>query len=188
MKININTKNIQINKIKKKDLTEKYMSWLNNKDLNQYSEQRHEKHTLRTIKNFYTKVQKSNNILLGIRLKKEKKLVHIGNIFVRIDIHNRIAGLSFMIGDKDYRNRGIGLRVWKLMIKEILINSDIRIVKAQTIKPNIAMIKIIKKSQMKLEFIFKKRNLFNGDEVDVLYASMTKKRFNQIIKHDKNYC
>ena len=56
-----------------KDISKKYFNWMNSKEIQKYTEQRHKKHTMKDIKDFVkTKNLSTNEFLYGIFLKKKK--------------------------------------------------------------------------------------------------------------------
>ena len=90
-------------------ITDKYVSWLNDKSLNQYLEVRHQKQSLRNVTNYINSLRKKPNCdMFAIFKKKDRQ--HIGNLTITSFNHNNSGELSFglMIADEDSRRRGIG--------------------------------------------------------------------------------
>ena len=57
----------------KKDITKKYQKWMNDPEVQKYTEQRYKKHSLKDIKKFVREKNRSKTeFLFGIFLKKKK--------------------------------------------------------------------------------------------------------------------
>ena len=65
MNFNIKYKDILIKNLIKRNLNKKYVDWLNDDLINKYSEQRHQKHTLKSIEDFYNLQKKKWKFLAG---------------------------------------------------------------------------------------------------------------------------
>jgi len=154
-------------------LTDKYVSWLNDKDVVKYSEHRHVKHTMESCKTYFLNQQNPNNLFLAIEFGNNHD-IHIGNIGVKMDKFNRSADVSIMLGDKKYWGRGLGLRSWIMILDTLLNKMNYRIITAGTMDINLPMINLIKKSNMKIDCVLPKRFLLNGKEVGLVKSSITK--------------
>ena len=88
----------------KKHLTPKYLSWMNDKSLLKYSEQRHHKNTKVTCLNYFKEMKKKGNLVSPLFFNKE----HVDNLSLHIDKVNSIADISILIGVTQYHNKGLG--------------------------------------------------------------------------------
>lgn len=105
-------------------VSEKYVSWLNDKKVNRYLETRYIEQTLQTVKEYVEKVQQSDNeILLGIIARDKNE--HIGNVHVTIDKRHKRAVFGYMIGNKAYWGRNIGVEAIKIMTKWVFDSLDV---------------------------------------------------------------
>ena len=154
-------KKIILKKFKKKYITKNYISWLNNKELMKFSEQRHLFHDYNTCLEYYNSFKKTNNVFFAIFDKQ--KNIHIGNITIIIDLFNQLAKISILIG---YPNQGYGSATWKESIKYVKNNYNLRKITAGTVSANIAMIKIFKKNNMIYEYAKKKYDIENHKLID----------------------
>jgi [ribosomal protein S5]-alanine N-acetyltransferase len=164
---------LKISDFKSKHLSAKYVSWLNDEEVVKYSEQRHKIHTIKSCKEYYLFQKKTDNLFLAIETGPNFN-IHIGNIGVNIDLSNNIADVSIIIGDKDYWGKGIGLKVWNSIIRKLIDDMNIRLVTAGTMENNIPMINLMRKSNMKIEAILRKRFIHNAEEIGMVVASITK--------------
>ena len=147
-KIFIKSKNLEIRKFEKKHISKKYISWLNNKNLMKYSDQRFYKHDYKSVMNYLAFMKKTNNFFFAI-IEKSLLLGHIGNISVYFDEYNKTAEISILIGEKKARGLGYGLEAWNSVLIEILKMKSVNKAVAGTLKINKKMVNIMKKSKMK---------------------------------------
>lgn len=166
-------KNIKILPFNESHVNSNYVSWLNDTEVVRYSEQRHLKHSLKTCFDYYFQQNNSNNIFLAIEFL-ENDFKHVGNIGVKIDDYNGIADLSIIIGDKAIWGLGIGSRAWILTLDTLLNRLNFRKVTAGTMENNQKMISLICRSGMKIDAVLPGRFLFEGSEIGLVMASISK--------------
>ena len=143
---------------------------LNDPEIVKFSEQRHFNHTIESCTNYYVSQQKTSNLFLAI-IYGNNNPIHIGNIGVRIDKFNLCADVSIIIGEKDYQGLGLGLRSWNLILDTLLYKMNFRLITAGTMEVNVPMIKLMRKSGMKITSVLPKRFLFDGKEIGLVLAS-----------------
>lgn len=151
-------------------LTENYISWLNDQEVVKYSEQRHEKHNLDSVRKYFFEKCHSNDYFLAIEFF-DNKWIHIGNIGVSVNKPNNIADVSIIIGDKKYWGKGIAIIAWNLVLDLLLNKLNFRIVTAGTMEINEPMINLIKKSEMKIDAVLPARFDFEGNYISMVIAS-----------------
>lgn len=147
-------KKVKLLVFNKKLITKKYISWLNNKKLMQYSDRRHTLHNKKSCENYFNSFKGTQNRFFAIIDKKNKE--HVGNITAIIDNKNNTADIGILVGEV---NQGYGLAAWNEMMK-YLFSKNIRKITGGAMINNKAMIKIFKKSKMKFEYIKKKQYLY----------------------------
>lgn len=151
-------------------LTKEYLTWINNKDLMKYSENRHIKHTEKSALTYYDFMKKNGNYFLAILDKKNGK--HIGNISVYFDKINDIADVSILIGDSNYIKCGYGVDAWQAIIFYLKDTLKVRKISAGTIVDNKPMIALMKKSNMKMDGVRKHHYLLNNQPKSIVYYSI----------------
>lgn len=152
-------------------LTARYVSWLNDREVVQFSEQRHYIHTLASCRHYYESVKNTPNLFLAIEVAGHD---HIGNMGVAMDTINNIADVSIIIGEKKAWGRGFASIAWSLVLNELLVNQAIRKVTAGTMGTNSPMIRLMERSGMQVESRRYRHFLWEGQEVDLVQAA----RFN----------
>ena len=82
-----------------KDISNKYIDWLNDYDVTKYTAQVNIKNNKTTIKKYINEILNSkNNYLYGIYIKEKSQINHIGNIKLGpIDYINKSSYISYFI-------------------------------------------------------------------------------------------
>ena len=145
-----------------KDIASKYQKWMNDKEVQEYTEQKYKKHSLKDIKHFVIKKNKSKTeFLYGIFLKNTKS--HIGNIKLGpINFINKFAEISYFIGEKELWGKGYTTKAIKEIIK-IARKKKLKRLNARSYEMNFGSKKIlekngfIKEGVLKSEFIYKNK-------------------------------
>ena len=110
----INTERFQLKSLTTKDVTEKYLSWFNqSKEIEKYI-------------SFAQKCEGIDSLMQYVKDKKDREDVlflgifcslgqHIGNIkYEPIDLKNKTATMGILIGDKEWRGKGVASEVIKI--------------------------------------------------------------------------
>jgi ribosomal-protein-alanine N-acetyltransferase len=99
-------KDIFLRPITENDVTEEYVSWLNDKDVNQFLESRFVLASIQNVKKFIIETNlNSLNYFFAICLNETDK--HIGNIKLGpINHHHKRGDIGLMIGDKNNWGKG----------------------------------------------------------------------------------
>ena len=137
-----------------KDVGIKYQKWMNDTEVQKYTEQKHKRHSLKDIKNFISKKNKSKNeLLFGIFLKKNKS--HIGNIKLGpINFTHKHAEISYFIGEKKLWGKGYTTKAIKEIIK-IARKKKLRKLKAGFYEKNSGSKKVLEKNGFIKEGVLK---------------------------------
>ena len=148
-----------------------YVDWLNDPGVVRYSEQRLRTHTMESCREYLESFDTSPSLLWAI-VVQEGEIGHIGNIQADIDEINNIADLAILIGEKEVWGRGYGGEAWIAASDWLLGPGGLRKVFAGTISENKGMLSIMKKAGMVEECRRRKHFLWEGREVDVVYAAL----------------
>ena len=160
------------------DCNKRYLSWLNNNEVNKYLETRWTKHSVNSIKEHVRNINKSkNNIILAIEDKTSKK--HIGNIKLGpINFNHKSSEISYFIGEQNLWGKGYGYEAVKLMSKFSLLELKIEYLLAGVYENNKSSAALLKKLGYTLQGRFKKRLLNSNDKrEDHLWFGVNKKDF-----------
>ncbi len=160
-------KNICLRPFQESDITDHYVSWLNDNEVVKYSNQRFLTHTIESSYQYLDSFSNTRNMYMAIEDGSTKELY--GSITAYIQSNHGTADIGLMIGNKKSWGKGVGSEAWKLMMDFLLMQSDIRKVTGGTMGCNIGMIKIMKKNAMIHEATKKNHELLDGKPVDIVY-------------------
>jgi len=148
-----------------KDVTNKYKSWLNDKKITQYIEQKFKKHSIKDIKKFVIKKNNSKDeFLFGIFLKV--KNIHIGNIKLGpIKWNHKSAEISYFIGENKLHSKNY---VSEAIRKILIFAKKIKIKKINEgfYSINKGSERALKKNGFKLEGILKSQLIHKKKRID----------------------
>ena len=158
--------NVSLFLLKPELVTQDYVSWLNDPEINQYLESRFVTHTLESSRNFVQCLLDSpTNLFLGIRSNLLDR--YVGNIKIGpIDENHGVGELGIMIGDKKAWGKGIASSAVLLMLGIARDRLLLRKVFAGYYSSNIASQRLFEKSGFKVEVVRKQHFLLNGVPVD----------------------
>ncbi len=151
----------------KSDISDTYVSWLNDAEVVKYSNQRFLNHTIESCHDYLESFVDTNNIYMAIEDKVSKELY--GSITAYIQTNHGSADIGLMIGNKKSWGGGIGFEAWTLMMNFLFKQRGMRKVTGGTLKVNAGMIRIMEKSMMTHEATKKNQELFENKPVDILY-------------------
>ena len=167
--INIETKRLNLLPFTERYLTDRYVSWLNDPEVVQFSEQRHCQHSKKSCADYFLEIKRRDHGFYAI-CEKETGL-HIGNSTISIDLNNQIADIQILIGDRSFWGQGLGAEAFSALVEMLLESSCFRKVTAGTLAKNGAMLKTMEKAGMIVECIREGHYLLNGQPVDVIYGA-----------------
>jgi RimJ/RimL family protein N-acetyltransferase len=159
------------------DISDTYISWLNDSEVVKYSNQRFLNHTFEMSYNYLKSFTGTDNIYMAVEDKITKELY--GSITAYKQSYHGVADIGLMIGNKNSWGKGVGFEAWTLLMEFLLMQCDIRKVTGGSLKINTGMIRIMEKSMMTHEATRKKHELFNGEPVDILYFCKFQKKVNK---------
>ncbi|PHU40931.1 Protein N-acetyltransferase, RimJ/RimL family [Pseudobutyrivibrio sp. AR14] len=150
----ITKKGFIIRSISLDDCNEKYVNWLNDKEVNQYLETRWCEQNIESIKDFVRKQIASEDSYLFAICKQDG--THIGNIKIG-PINNRYkhADISYFIGDKNMWNKGVATDVIERICKFGFEELDLHKIAAGAYKEAVGSIKALENNRFLREAIFK---------------------------------
>jgi ribosomal-protein-alanine N-acetyltransferase len=171
----IRTRRLIIAPFHERHLTERYVEWLNDRELLRYSEQRHRRHSLESCRAYWQSFLEGPNYLWAIE-DNEDGLGHIGNCNAYLDTMNLVADLGILIGEKAARNRGYGLEAWGAVCDFLLKEVGVRKVSAGTLSVNAPMLKLMQRAGMIADGVRKRHHLYKGQEIDIIHMALFRKQ------------
>jgi [ribosomal protein S5]-alanine N-acetyltransferase len=152
-------------------VTEDYVSWLNDPQVNQYLECRFFTHTIASTRKFVqAMLDSSDNLFLGIRSHKLDR--HIGNIKIGpIDKNHGFSALGIMIGEKKAWSKGIGGLAINMMLEIARNKLLLRKISAGCYVSNIGSQRTFEKSGFAIDGVCKQHYLLNEKPEDLILMS-----------------
>ena len=150
-------------------MSERYIGWLNDRQVVRYSELRHRAHTAADCRGYADTMRRQGHLFWAIETGDSR---HIGNLTAIIDRNNGLADLSILIGERDVWGKGYGAQAWRLACRELLGGERLRKVRAGTMSVNAGMLAIMNKTGMQPDGVWRRHLLFEGREVDVVFAAL----------------
>lgn len=146
------------------DISERYIGWLNNKELVRFSNQRFMNHDEASCREFFDAVSRSNSVFLAV---KHNVHGHIGTMTVHFNQRHGTADMGILIGETSVP--GAGSTAWLMVMDKVLSLSGVRKITAGTLSCNKAMLGVIRKSDMVPDGIRVQQELVEGVAFDMLH-------------------
>ncbi|MFA5412016.1 MAG: GNAT family protein [Candidatus Micrarchaeia archaeon] len=148
-------------------VSEAYVGWLNDKEINKYLEVRFDvPHTLEKVRDYVEKMHgDADNHLFAIMLRQGGR--HIGNIKVGpVNAHHKFAEVGIMIGDRGVWGKGYGSEAITLATDYAFKKLGIHKLVAGLYDNNVASLKAFENAGYAREGLLKKKFLCDGKYVD----------------------
>ena len=179
-----------ITPFRERHLTERYVAWLNDKELMRYSEQRHREHTLDSCRAYWRSFEGTPHYFWAIEALASDA-GHIGNINAYINEKNSFADVGILIGERYCRNGGYGVESWIGVCDYLFRNlKTLRKIAAGAMSVNIPMLRLMERVGMVADGIRIRHYLCEGSEVNIVYAALFREDWpNRMRKlRDLGYC
>ncbi len=150
------------------DVTQNYINWLLDPHINCYLDLRWEQHTIRSVKEYISFLNKSeNNEIFGLFSKSNNE--HIGNLKIGLISHiNLTAEIGLLIGEKSYWNRNIATEAIFLATNYAFNVLKLNKLHAFVYEYNIGSLKIFMKNGYKVVGTYKKHVRFENSFIDLI--------------------
>ena len=158
------------------DAQRHYVTWLNDREVNQYLESRFEKHTLVSLRKYIKKVLVDHDSIFLAIVRKDKNQ-HIGNIKVGpIDWHHLRGDIGIMIGDKKSWGRGFATEAIKLVSRYCFNELKLHKLTAGAYDANAGSIKAFLKAGFIKEAKLPEHFISDGEYVGGILLGLINKR------------
>lgn len=160
---------IYLRRLVPSDKSQRYLSWLNDPEVQKYSSRRGRTLSMEDMAHFLEFVHFSRDLHLAI-LTNDNHL-HIGNIALnRIDGTNRSAALTTMMGDRSYWDKGLEIEAIRLLIDYAF--NDLKLHRLYAASSSPSFNSIIKKLNWVQEGVDREAFLTNGVYEDYIRWSI----------------
>ncbi len=160
-------------------ISEKYVGWLNQTDVNRYLELRFLKNDIQSVTNFVRGLNSSlDNYFFGIYLNKCG--THIGNIKLGpIDFNHSTGTIGILIGNPNFWGMGYATESINLLKKFAFQELNLMKLNAGCYSDNIGSAKAFIKAGFDQEGIQKSQVIFDGVRSDAILFGLTREAFDQ---------
>lgn len=155
--------NITLKDFELDDITDEYLSWLNDKDYMKFSRQSLITHDKVSVAKFIGDLASADNIFLSIK----RNSILIGTLTIYIDSDYQVCSPGILIG-RSFAKLGYGELVWRFVIGTVSKDLHMRKVSAGTQINNYAMIKLFEKSGMEFEATLYRAALLDKVPTDIV--------------------
>lgn len=172
--LKIKAKRTYLKTLKETDISQRYINWLNDPQVNIFLSTRNIKQDFKSVQNYIRSFNGcSNKLLLGIFLKKTN--FHIGNItFSPIDWMNNYSALGICIGDKKYWKKGLAREALIIAIKFGFKKLQLHRLEAGVNSMNKESLKLFQSLGFKKEGVLRQRDKINNTYLDGIYMGLLK--------------
>ncbi len=166
----IEGRSLIIKPISVEEVSERYVNWLNDPQVNQFLEVRHHKQNIVSVINYINFLRSKKGCeLFAIFTKKEH--LHIGNIAITDYNPNnqRYAVFGMIIGDIKAQELGLGGQAMALLIDYLFIDPLIIKIKCGVIAENEKSWKTIEAIGFKRESVLRQRSVLASGKITDVY-------------------
>lgn len=148
-------KSVSLRMVELSDCVQYYLDWLNDEETNRYLETRWERQSIEKIKNFVDSMRKSTHSYLFAIIFRNK---HVGNIKLG-PIHPiyKFADISYFIGDKNCKNKGVATESVKLLVNFAFKKLNLNRLEAGVFEQNVASQKVLQNNGFIRDAVLRKR-------------------------------
>jgi len=171
--LEIRTGRLTIAPFQERHLAERYVNWLNDRELMRYSEQRHKKHTIATCRAYWHSFNGTPHFFWAIE-EQQQGLGHIGNINAYVDERNQLADIGIVVGEQKARGQGYAFEAWRAVCEYLFSTVGTRKITAGTMANNTAMLKLMQRAGMVEDGVRRRHYLSDGIEVDIVHRALFK--------------
>lgn len=146
MNIKFESKNLIFEKLSTKHLSDKYVQWLNDAEVNKFLETGND-YTLKKLKSYLIDIEQKNILFWAIILKENNE--HIGNI--KIDpIRDHVGVYGILMGNKEYWGKGLAYEASIAIIDFCFSKIKLKKIRLGVYEDHIAAIKLYQKIGFKI--------------------------------------
>ncbi len=150
---------LSIRLLRPEDVSDRYVGWLNDPEVNRYLEVRHRTWERNDVLTWVEDEMNKDSALFGIFVHDR----HIGNLKIGpVNRHHHYADLSYFIGEKAEWGKGYATKAVKLAIEWARKNMNLHRLQAGVYDSNAASAEVLRKCGFEYECFFGKQLLDNG--------------------------
>lgn len=149
------------------DISDDYISWLNDPEVVKFSNQRFISHNRETCEAFFNSIDSSDNLFLVIIHQESKEI--LGTMTVYFSTNHQTADIGIMLGNRAFWGQGIGEEAWRAVMDFLLEKLGVRKVTGGALSCNKGMMRIFGKVGMVCDGIRKDHEMIDGKPYDIVH-------------------
>ena len=153
-------------------VTERFLSWLNDRDLLRFSRQRLRRHTRESCLAYVQSFDGAPGRYWAVERVADGAL--LGSMTIHVDAHQRSGDLGILIGEP---GGGHGREAWGLALAAGFGELGLRKITAGTVAPNTAMLRIFRHWGMRHEGTRRAQEVLDSGPVDVLLYGLLREEW-----------
>ena len=170
------TERLSLRPFMETDITDDYISWLNDPDINQFLESRFTKQTEASVKEWVNNTNLSNHrMLFGIFSEN----IHIGNFtFYMIDKRHRSLKWGITIGRKGSHKQGFANEVLEAAVRYVFEKMRFNRFEASIYDKNIGAQKMMESVGFRKEAVFEESIKYRRNYINMYLYVLLRKNYN----------
>jgi len=166
--------NIKLKTLFADEISESYVSWLNDYEVTKFTDQKDFKSTLETVEGYVNQLYFSGNDLLFGIFYGEK---HIGNMRLgQIDFENLTADVGYLIGEKNFWAKGITSKCLKILVQYAINNLGLKKINSGYFENNVGSAKVLKKCGFVIEGVKISNKIFEKKRINCIVVGYVSKK------------
>jgi len=163
---------------------DRYVSWMNDPEINCFLESRFSQHTLEGLHENYLKISGRNNVFFWAIQTTSGDLSHIGNIKLSVNLNHLRGEVGIIIGDKKYWGKGMATMAIELVTIFAFNSLGLHKLTAGAYANNIGSVKAFLKAGFKIEYLIKEHFYINNSYEDCTVMSVLRRNWGH---NDQNW-
>ncbi len=180
--IKLSYKNYYLRTLTKKDVGEKYLRWVNDKEVTKYLEIKYNTYTHEVLLDYVSSFENTDTkFLFGVFTKEGDE--HIGNATLyNIKYNTGTFDYGFLIGEKEYWGKNVGTETTLMLLKFGFEDLKLRKFFGGIYSNNTASRFVVHRIGFTKEARLRGRFLFEGKPIDQIVYSMDREHWVKIRK------
>lgn len=158
--------NLSLRIFEETDITDQYISWLNDPEVVRYSNQRFLEHDKESCQIYFDSMKSASALFILIEHDLEGS---VGTMSIHVNTNHSTADIGILIGQRSIWGKGVGQGAWKAVLRLLEDSGYIRKITAGTLSCNEGMKRLALRSGMIEEGRRRKQEIVDGEACDIIY-------------------
>jgi ribosomal-protein-alanine N-acetyltransferase len=168
--VELRTDRFLLRSLRESDVSQSYVGWLNDPEVNRYLEVRFKNQTLDSVRAYVASHDGDRSFLLGIFAESGAR--HLGNYSLVVEPEHARATLGVMIGDREWWGEGVVLETRGAILDLCFDRLDVEKVSGACYATNRAAIYNYQRQGWRADGVRKAHAISEGRRVDVIPFAM----------------